>query len=64
MDVEWITNDIYERAAAPLLAASNRGISPTDWTSFEIMRSRGIQTAFAFDRHFEEQGFELLSPTL
>jgi predicted nucleic acid-binding protein len=62
LDVEWITKDIYERAVAALLAASKRGVSLTDWASFEIMRSRGIQTAFAFDEQFEEQGFELLSP--
>jgi predicted nucleic acid-binding protein len=62
LDVEWITNDIYERALATLLAAHQRRVSLTDWTSFEIMRKRGIQTAFAFDEHFEDQGFELLSP--
>jgi len=62
LDMEWITSDIYERGLAALLAASNRHVSLTDWTSFVIMRSRGIQTAFAFDEHFEEQGFELLSP--
>ena len=63
LDVEWITQDVYERALAALLAASKRHVSLTDWTSFEIMRNRGIQTAFAFDEHFEEQGFDLLSPT-
>jgi predicted nucleic acid-binding protein len=27
--------------------------------SFETMRQRGIERAFAFDRHFEEAGFGL-----
>ena len=60
LDVEWITNSIYERALAALLAASKRHVSLTDWTSFEVMRARGIRTAFAFDDHFEDQGFQLL----
>ncbi len=63
LDVEWITNDVYERGLAALLAASKRHISLADWTSFEIMRKRGIQSVFAFDDHFEEQGFEILSPS-
>jgi len=33
-----------------------------DCTSFEVMRSRSITTAFAFDEHFEEQGFATLKP--
>jgi len=33
---------------------------PWHWTSFEIMRRRGIGTAFAFDDDFARQGFELV----
>ncbi len=53
----------HERALAALLAASKRGVSPTDWTSIELMRSREIQTAFVLNEHLEERGFGLLSPT-
>ena len=62
LEIEWIARDLYERAVAALLAASKRQVSLTDWTSFQVMRQRGIKAAFAFDDHFEEQGFELLSP--
>jgi predicted nucleic acid-binding protein len=31
--------------------------SLTDCVSFIAMRKRGIPTAFAFDRHFEQEGF-------
>jgi predicted nucleic acid-binding protein len=62
LEIEWIARDLYERAVATLLAASKRQVSLTDWTSFEVMRQRGIKAAFAFDDHFKEQGFELLSP--
>lgn len=61
LEIEWITTALYERAMAALLAAGKRGVSLTDWTSFEVMRERGLEEAFAFDPHFEEQGFRLLS---
>jgi predicted nucleic acid-binding protein len=63
LEIEWITRDLYERAVSALLAASKRQVSLTDWTSFEVMRKRGIEAVFAFDDHFEEQGFELVSRT-
>ena len=60
LDIVWMTGSRYERAMAALLAASRRRLSLTDWSSFEIMRERGMTRAFAFDRHFSEQGFEIL----
>jgi predicted nucleic acid-binding protein len=61
LEVEWIDGPLYQRAMAALLAAGKRGVSLTDWTSFEVMRDRGIEQALAFDPHFEEQGFRTLS---
>lgn len=61
LEVEWIGVALYQRAMAALLAADKRGVSLTDWTSFEVMRDRGIEQAFAFDGHFDEQGFRVLS---
>jgi uncharacterized protein len=43
-----------------VLSAGRRKLSLVDCTSFEIMRQHAVRTAFAFDSHFEEQGFELL----
>jgi predicted nucleic acid-binding protein len=54
---------LYARAVSTLHAASKRQVSLTDWTSFEVMRKRGIEAVFAFGDHFEEQGFELISRT-
>lgn len=34
--------------------------SLTDCISFHIMRERGIQSALAFDQHFEQAGFQAL----
>ena len=48
------------RALAALLASSHRRVSLTDWSSFTIMRERGIGRVFAFDEDFARQGFELV----
>ncbi len=60
IDVQWIDRDLYQVAMTALLAADRRRVSLTDWSSFEIMRRRGIERAFAFDGHFAEQGFKLI----
>ena len=60
LEIEWIDQALYRRAMAGLLAAARRDVSLTDWTSFEVMRARGIERAFAFDPDFAGQGFLLL----
>lgn len=42
------------------LTANRRQLSLVDCVSFTVMRERGIKTAFVFDDHFEEQGFECI----
>jgi predicted nucleic acid-binding protein len=42
-------------------AANRRSLSLVDCVSFVVMRQLAIRDAFAFDRHFEEQGFTLVS---
>lgn len=59
VEIEWIGPDLHARATAALLAANQRGVSLVDWTSFELMRTSGIRTAFAFDDDFQAQGFAL-----
>jgi predicted nucleic acid-binding protein len=61
LEIEWVESTHYERAMLALLAASRREVSLADWTSFDTMRRRGIERAFAFDPHFAEQGFAVLS---
>ena len=55
-DVKWIDKEVHMVGIASVLAGSRGGPSLVDWTSFEFMRRGGIQTAFAFDKHFDEQG--------
>jgi len=60
LNVEWIDETIHQVGIASVLAAARRGLSLVDCVSFEIMRRLGIKTAFVFDHHFDEQGFECL----
>ncbi len=39
LEVVWIDQQLYEKAVASLLASGSRGISLTDWTSFQVMPS-------------------------
>lgn len=57
--VQWIDALSHSNAMAAFLA-SGRDLSLVDCSSFEAMRRLGIGTAFAFDRHFSDQGFRLL----
>lgn len=57
----WLDPDIHRTAVGALLAAGRRDLSLVDCASFEVMRRTGLVRAFAFDPHFAEQGFEVLS---
>jgi len=60
LNVEWVDESLHQVGIASVLAAARRRLSLVDCVSFEIMRRLGIKTAFVFDHHFEEQGFECL----
>lgn len=60
LSIQWITPEIHNLSLAVLLASNRRQLSLVDCCSFEIMRSMGIEAAFAFDAHFAEQGFTCL----
>lgn len=60
LEAVWIDQELYARALSTLLSTESRKVSLTDWTSFEVMRERRIDHAFAFDDDFERQGFELI----
>ena len=60
LEVVWVDEDLHHAAVAALLAAVRRRVSLVDWMSFEVMRRRGIEAAFAFDRDFAAQGFRTL----
>ena len=54
----WVTPEIHEAAVAAQLAARRRALSLVDCVSFEVMRRTGLRSAFAFDPHFREFGYD------
>src|SRR4030042_1063952 len=57
-----VTREVHEASVGAHLVASRRTLSLVDCVSFEIMRRTGVLVAFAFDRHFQEFGYELTPP--
>jgi predicted nucleic acid-binding protein len=63
LEVHWITEVDHLQSQNALLAAGRRALSLVDCSSFHVMRTRRMTTAFAFDSHFREQGFEVAPAT-
>jgi predicted nucleic acid-binding protein len=60
VNIEFVLSEIHRSAVSILLSASRRNLSLVDCVSFEMMRTLEIKTAFVFDLHFKEQGFDTL----
>jgi predicted nucleic acid-binding protein len=60
VNIEFVNPETHRSGTAALLASSKRNLSLVDCISFEIMRSLGIKTAFTFDAHFKEAGFQAI----
>jgi uncharacterized protein len=60
VNVEFVNSEIHRSSVSALLSALRRNLSLVDCTSFETMRTLEIKAVFAFDPHFEEQGFNVL----
>lgn len=60
IELIFVDESLHRAASAALLASGERGISLVDWTSFELMRRRGLTDAFAFDDDFAREGFRLV----
>lgn len=58
-EVEWVEGTTHDEAVRRLKTARRRHVSLVDQVSFLVMRARRVAAAFAFDRHFEDEGFEL-----
>jgi len=56
----WVDESAHEAGMNALLLANRTRLSPVDCVSFTTMRRLNLATAFAFDRHFAEQGFECI----
>jgi len=60
LGVDWISRQRHQAGAEAVLAAGRKKLSLVDRVSFQTMRQNGVRTAFCFDRHYREQGFETI----
>ena len=60
----FVDEELHRTAVATVLAARRREVSLVDRVSFEVMRRLSVATAFAFDAHFAEFGFQALPSRL
>ena len=58
IEIVWVDEALHRTAVTSLLAAEKRHISLVDWTSFQVMRIRGIDNVFTFDGDFARQGLQ------
>jgi uncharacterized protein len=59
LEIIWVDDKWYAKAVQRLISENKKDISLVDCLSFEIMEALQIECAFAFDKHFEENGFTL-----
>jgi uncharacterized protein len=60
LEVVWVNQVIHDLALDLLLERNVRDLSLVDATSFVVMKRRRLKTAFAYDKHFVQEGFDLL----
>jgi predicted nucleic acid-binding protein len=58
--VFWVDEDLYRRGTERLWREDRRQLSLVDCVSFEFMKAKDLDTAFAIDPHFAEAGFDLV----
>lgn len=58
--VERVTEDDEGRAKEIIRKYTDKTFSYTDATSFAVMERLGLRTAFAFDPHFRQYGFQII----
>lgn len=56
-EIEWVDAKLHQEAIRALARSPKRRISFVDQISFLVMRGRNVETALAFDRDFEREGF-------
>jgi len=58
--VQWTSPEIHAGATKSLLAGSRTGPSLVDCASFAVIDELNVRQVLAYDRHFENRGFELI----
>jgi predicted nucleic acid-binding protein len=61
LDVVWVDQPLHDAGLDLLLDRRSRLLSLVDAVSFITMRNRKMADAFAFDPHFEQEGFSTVN---
>jgi uncharacterized protein len=60
LSIVWVDDELHERGVDWLLERGSRAISLVDAVSFLVIREQQIDDVFAYDRHFADEGFNVL----
>lgn len=60
VEIDWLDEELHNAIVKAVLKTNRRQISLVDSSSFDTMRRYEIETVFAFDSHFSDQGFEII----
>ena len=58
--IVWLGLEEHKHIVARLISDNRRNLSFVDCSSFETLERLGIKRVFTFDRHFREQGFDII----
>ena len=61
IDVVWVDEALHDAGLDLLLERRKRLLSLVDAVSFITMRRNNVDEAFAFDPHFQQEGFSLIN---
>jgi len=60
LEVSWIDQRLHESGLDLLVERGWKGLSLVDAVSFVVMKEQRLDEVFAYDRHFEREGFKTL----
>lgn len=61
IDIVWVDDVLHNSGLDLLFDRHKRALSLVDAVSFITMRQKDMTEAFAFDPHFEQEGFSLVN---
>ena len=60
LNVNWVNQDLHEKAFRRLELRGKRDVSLVDYTSFVWMEENATTYVMAYDDHFKDEGFSIL----
>ena len=60
LTVAWVDSVLHEAAVSRLLEEGRRKLSLVDCTSLELIERERLDAAFAYDKHFQHAGVQIL----